>query len=253
MEETVKESEVPEKQETDEKGKVEELAKELGWRDDFDGDEFVDAKSYILKGKDIQATMKNHIKEQKKQLTDLSGSVQQLQTHNEMVFKAEVKRLESELSTLKKEKKEAIEDGDVDKVDQLDEQIDGVKEAMIEPQKTSNPDFDKWVAKNEWYTNDTEMAAYADTIADQNAGAPFSRVSVLVTRKVKEMYPDKFEDNPKPKASPVEGATRKTTKVKFTKADLTDEQRMIAKQFAQQGIMTESQYIKDIAKIQGAA
>ena len=238
--------------EKQEPGEIETLATEIGWRPDGE----LDAKDYILKSRDIQDTMREHIKTQKKQLGELGSSVSELKTHNERVYKAEVSKLTTEVNMLKKEKRTAIEDGDADKVDELDEQIDWLKEAMVKPKETqANPDFNTWIEvdKNKWYTEDQEMADYADTIADQHKGAPFERVSALVEKKVKEMFPDKFPAKKSLPASPVEGAGKKIVVAKFTKADLTDSQKDIMNKFVKQGIMTEKDYIRDIAIQQGQA
>ena len=240
-----------EKTPPEEPNEVEDLATEIGWRS---GGE-LDAKDYILKSRDIQDTMRDHIKTQKTQLNELGSSVADLKVHNERVYKAEVKQKDAEIKVLKAEKKEAIEDGDVEKVDELDEQIDGLKEEMAEPivQVPVNEDFGIWVENNKWYQEDKEMADYADSIADRNEGAPFKRVTVLVEKKVKEMFPDKFPaQKTAPPASPVEGAGKKIASSKFTKADLTDSQKTIMGKFVKQGIMTEKQYIEDIGTTQGA-
>lgn len=243
---------------------IEELAGEIGWRPDG----ALDAKEYILKSRDIQDTMRTHIQDQKKQLTDLGGSVAELKTHNERVYKAEVSRLTAELGGLKKEKREAIEDGDAAKVDELDEQIDGVKEAIAAPKTDASPAAEDpaltaWLQENPWYDTDPEMAKYANAVADQNPGAPYDRVLSLAASKVKEMFPDKFEagggtpapGTPAPRAttpaSPVEGGNRRVAAAAFTRADLSSDQISIMSQFVRQGIMTEKAYIEDIAKTQG--
>lgn len=229
--------------------KVEDLAAEIGWRADGE----LDADAYILKSRDIQDTMRTHIKDQKKQLFDLGSSVKELKTHNERVYKAEVSKLKTELTTLKQEKKNAIEEGDVKKVEELDSQIDGVKDAMESPaeEDAGNLEFNDWAKDNIWFNKDKEMTAYANAIADQHQGAPFSRISALATKKVKEMFPDKFTTTRK-ESSPVEGSEKRTISTKFTKADLTQGQRGIMSQFVKQGIMTEKAYLADIAKTQGA-
>ena len=243
MEEAV---EVLEKQEPVE---IEELATEIGWRPDGE----LDAKAYILKSRDIQDTMREHIKTQKKQLGELGSSVAELKTHNELVYKAELKRKDAEINQLKKERKEAIEDGDVEKVEELDGQIDGLKDEISKPKQAPvNSEFDKWVEKNKWYTEDAEMKEAADKIADENEGAPFKTVARLVGLEIKEKFPNKFKSKTIP-ASPVEGAGKRTATGKFTRADLTDSQKTIMNQFVRQGIMTEKQYISDIATQQGAA
>lgn len=254
------------KKEPDEKvepneDKVEALAKEMGWqpKDNFKGEEYVDAAEYIRKGQDIQDGMRKSLKDQKKQLSDMSSSISELKQHNERVYKAEVSQLKKELSDLAKQKKTAIEDGDVDKVGELDEQMDTVKESMEPPEKPekaeTTPEFEDWVGENDWYLKDAEMAAYADTLSDQYKGAPFSRMSALVTKQVKEMFPDKFSQKKSERTpiSRVEGGDRKPPSIKFTKSDLTDSQKSIMSQFVRQGIMSEKQYIEDIAKVAGGA
>lgn len=242
---------------------LESVATELGWNAEYDGEDKVDAKTFLLKSREIQDTMRNHIKDQKGQLKELTSSVAELKSHNERVYKAEVSKLKSELETLKEEKREAIEDGDVDKVDELDEKIDGVEDAIKEPEKKedtgNNEEFEAWVAANKWYEKDPEMAAYADAIASESKGASFQRVAALVDRKVREMFPDRFSEKAldTPKAakttSRVERSGGRPQGKQFTKTDLTDSQKAIMSQFVRQGIMTEKQYIADIAKTEGAA
>lgn len=246
---------------TEESNEVEVLAQEMGWRpkDNFNGDDadFVDAAQYIRKGQDIQDGMRKSLKDQKRQLSDMSVSLTELKQHNERVFKAEVGQLKKELNDLTHQKKAAIQDGNVPLVDELDEQIDTVKESMVPPEKvvTANPeggDFDDWVKDNDWYNSDKEMATYADSVADSHKGAPFARVAVLVSKRVKEMFPDKFpapKTNNAPNASRVEAGGRRATTGKFTKANLSDSQKSIMNQFVKQGIMTEKDYIKDIALV----
>lgn len=241
---------------------VEILAKEMGWqpKDNFkgDGDNYVDAEQYIRKGQDIQDNMRKSLKDQKQQLSDLAGSLKELQSHNERVYKAEVTQLKKELSDLTQQKKEAIQDGNVEKVGEIDEQIDSVKESMVPPAKTDTSakvggDFEVWVKDNKWYESDKEMSAYADSLADKHEGAPFARVAALVTKQVKEMFPDKFPSSAKRQevstAPRVEAGTRKAMTTKFTKSDLTDSQKSIMQQFVKQEIMSEKQYIEDIATI----
>lgn len=253
---------------------VEALATKLGWNKEHTGTERVDAATYILRSKDIQQTMKEHNKDLKNQLTGLQGSVEALKDHNERVYQAELRKLKSELAVLKQEKRDAIELADVDKVEALDKQIDDVKSTIEIPDKKStvvNPAYDDWVKDNQWYLTDNEMATYADAVAEQYAGAPPERVFAIVRQKVKEVFPDKFEqkkasddksvkladksvENKKvvgPK-SPVEKGSRGSEGDNFSKSDLSPEQLTIMNQFVKGGIMTEDQYIADIAKMQGA-
>jgi len=266
---------------TEENQTIEELATQLGWKHDHDGENFVDASTYILRSREIQDSMRDHNKDLKSQLSNLQGSVDALKEHNERVYKAELTRMQGEIERLRKERREAIETADVDKVDALDKEITGLEENLNQPAPKSgpstNPIYDDWVKDNEWYLTNNEMAAYADTVAQQYAGAPLERLYPLVRQKVAEVFPEQFASketpqgdkkmtlaNPNPNpdkstkakavgpASPVERGTKSGATPVFTKADLTSEQQTIMNQFVKSGIMTEEQYIKDISKLQEA-
>ena len=243
---------------------VEALAEQLGWNKDYKGPEAVDAATYILRSREIQDTMRGHNKDLKGQIGNLQKSIEALQVHNEKVYKAEVKKLQAEITSLKAARREAIELADVNKVDELDSQIEEIQnnlnESKTKQEQTkatngvANDVYPEWIKENRWYENDPEMAAYADRVAAKYEGAPLDRVFKLVTQQVREVFPDKFETskNPIGPKSPVEASSRNQPTGSFTKADLSAEQVQIMNQFVRQGIMTEQQYINDIAKMQGA-
>jgi hypothetical protein len=245
---------------------VKELATQLGWREDHKGEDAVDAVTYILRSKDIQKSMSQHNKDLKEQLQALNSSVSALKAHNESVYKAEVKKLEAEVTALKKERRSAIELADINKVEELDKQIDELQKDINTPKivekqsvaQTANSVYDEWIKDNQWYLEDDEMAKFADNIAQQYVGAPLNRIYTLVKNRVQEVFPDKFEvvkpasqvKTPIGPKSPVERSSTKGNNVSFTKADLTPDQVQIMTQFVRGGIMTEEQYINDIAKMQ---
>lgn len=249
---------------------VKALATKLGWREDHTGDDSVDASTYILKSKDIQKSMGQHNKDLKDQLHALGGSVSALKKHNENVYQSEVKKLTGEITTLKKERRAAIELADIGKVDELDKQIDDIQKDIDAPkpadeqeeQVADNPVYDEWIEDNDWYLEDAEMAQFADSVAQQYVGAPLERVYAMVRNKVQEIFPDKFaakvhevktDESVKPLVgpkSPVESSSVKVVEGAFTKADLTSAQLQIMNQFVRSGIMTEEQYVNDIAKMQ---
>jgi len=257
---------------------IEDLATQIGWNANYKGKESIDAATYILKSREIQDTMKGHNTDLKTQLSDVKNSINDLKDHNKRVYQTEISRMQTELDSLKKQKRAAVEVADVPKVDELDKQIDDLQKDLNlpEPKNTSssNPVFDEWVKDNQWYLTDSEMATYAETVADQYKGAPADKIYKVVRQKVMEIFPENFEDkeskqskqsdqskdgenlqsnNVKPigPKSPVEAAKNNKVASTFTKADLTPEQTTIMNQFTKLGVMTEEQYIKDILKMQG--
>lgn len=251
---------------------VEELAAQLGWRADHVGEDAVDAATYILRSKDIQKAMSKHNKDLKENLGTVQASINALKEHNEQVYRAEVKRLEGEIATLKKERKSAIELADVDKVEEIDAQIEERQKDIATPKMNTgsqadgaaNPVYDEWITDNQWYLEDDAMAKFADSVAQNYVGAPLERIYSIVRQKVQEVFPEKFATNqgvpgvkvavkPVGPVSPVDkGSNGKGSGSSFSKADLTPDQINIMNQFVRGGILTEEQYINDIAKMQDA-
>ena len=249
---------------------VEELAAQLGWRADHVGEDAVDAATYILRSKDIQKSMSKHNKDLKENLSTVQASINALKEHNERVYQADVKRLQGEIAALKKERKSAIELADVDKVEELDAQIEEKQKDIAapkmdtgsKPDEVVNPVFDEWIQDNQWYLEDPEMAQFADSVAQNYVGAPLERIYSVVRQKVQEIFPEKFSSpqsatvakvasKPIGPVSPVDkGSNGKGSASTFTKADLTPDQVSIMNQFVRGGIMTEEQYINDIARMQ---
>jgi len=244
---------------------IEELATQIGWRPNHNGKDYVDAATYILRSREIQETMKEHNDSLKGQLSDMQNSIEALKIHNEKVYRADVKRMQTEIEDLRKQKREAVELADVDKVDELDKQIDDLQKDLYEPrsekQPVQNPVYAEWIKDNQWYLNDPEMATYAESVAEQYVGAPLDRLYKIVRNKVAEVFPEKFDvpkvapskmEKPIGPQSPVEASTNNGAKSSFTEADLTPSQVAIMNQFVKQEIMTKDQYINDIQRMQEA-
>lgn len=252
--------------ETESEVTIEDLASQIGWNPNHEGEDKVDAATYILKSREIQETMRDNNKDLKNQLSTMQSSIESLKEHNENVYRADVRRMQAEVEALKREKRSAVELADVEKVDAIDKKIDNITKDLATPKQPTeapaNPIYDEWIKDNQWYLTEPDMAQFAETVAQQYNGAPLDRIYNLVRAKVAEVFPEKFESKPAvtPKTevtkpvgpkSPVEAPTKSgNNKSTFTKADLTTDQLAIMNQFVKTGVMSEDQYIKDIAKMQ---
>jgi hypothetical protein len=255
------------KQEPTDRSNIEKIAIKLGWNPDHEGGDraYVGAEEYILRSREIQDTSKKQLKSTRRQVSDLERGLEALKRHNEQVYEVQVANLKKEIRKLKKERKEADEDGNTELVKELDkeiEEIDKIPAKAPVPETKSNPDFIKWLDKNSWYENDKEMQIYAD-IQGQSAdlaGLPASKFYDAITDRVKKHFPEKFEaegkvdkkttETKEPKATSVEGPTpRRTRQPKFTYKDLSDEQKKNCKFFVDRGVMSQEDYIKQLADI----
>ncbi len=259
--------------ETEEPTGIDLLAREMGWNPDYKGldREFVDSKTYILRSREIQDTMRSQLKAQGTQIEDLqqtvSSGLDNLRQHQEKVSKVEITKLKGEIASLKTKRRAAVKEGDVSLVDELDEQIEGRQAASQEAgteistpspktKATPPPEFAPWVERNQWYQTDIEMTDFANSIVNQNPqlAAPevYSRLLKLVDRKMRAEFPDKFKkalENPSSKVPLVEGGGRKAAgKKTFTKNDLSDYQKSVLKDALKLKVMTEKEYIEDLVK-----
>ena len=261
--------ETPEEPETPKEPTVEEIAKDLGWRpkDEFQGDDdnYVDPATYIRKSKDIQQSMSQHLKDNRRKLDQMDKAVKDLHHHYETVSKAEIQKQQKVIERLRKEKREAIEEGDADRVDAIEsemlEQYSSMETSRPTPEVPEpNPHdvevFDGWKSKNDWYKvkggdGDPDMTAYADRLANlpEYDALPYQRKLVTVTELVKKAFPDKFQTQRAPTVNSVEAPRGTNSKRQFTTSDLSSDQRSIMKNFVNRGIMTEKQYIADLVKI----
>lgn len=236
---------------------VELQAKEAGWvpKEEFDGEEhkWVDAGEFLRRGE-----LFKKIEDQNKQLKDVRNALAELKKLNSQVREVEYKRA---LDTLRKQKKEALENGDAEAVIAAEERIDLVKEqqqqlksqpADVQAQEgTEHPEFVAWVEQNSWYKSSAPMKAFADTLGDQLAKAGNSPSEVLrkVAAEVRKEFPHRFNNPNREKAGAVEaskGSSRSTGS--FV---LSDDERRIMNNFVRTGALTEKEYIDQLKKVRG--
>lgn len=236
---------------------IEQRAMDGGWvpQEEWQGDpddwrpakEFVDRGELFKKIEDQSRTIK-----QFKQTLDAMGK------HHAQVREVEYKRA---LETLKAQKKEALVEGDADAVIDIDEKIALVREeqqelkstpAPVSQEPTANPILDRWQEKNNWYSRDKAMTAFADALGRElhSEGKSLSDALVEIDKQVKTEFPHKFRNPNKDKPGIVEGSSNRGGKADLS-MDLTEEERQVMHKLVKTGVMTKEQYIKDLRAIKG--
>jgi hypothetical protein len=240
---------------------IEQRAIDQGWRpkDQWEGDpnewrtakEFVDRGELFSKIHDLSSENKQ-IKEALKGLLD----------HHKKVKENEYQRA---IDHLRQQKKEALIEGDADKVVQVEEAIDLVKakqeeDRAVKQEQTQNPAaspvFTRWIQANSWYVSDNEMRQFADEIGSgyfqRNKGnISESELYEYVTKRVKQTYPDKFRGQGTRTPS-VEANT--TSKPKSSERfSLTDDEERVMKTFVRTGVMTKDEYITELKRVKGVS
>lgn len=231
---------------------IEREAMQHGWRpkDQFDessgkkwrsAEEFMDRKPLFDK-----------IDEQHKRLRDLENGVKALAEHNKRIEEAAYQRAMRELRA---ERKQALEDGDLVKAEEIRDRIDEVKEQQRKqpaPQQASNPQFDAWVAENKWYNEDPKLRKFADGVAldlrNQGVNDPVTFLK-SIEREVRETFPDKFR-NPNRDLAPKLDSGKGSSKPDTFQISADDE-RIIDRMIKAGVGITREEYIAQLRKARG--
>ncbi len=231
-------------------------ARASGWvpKEEYNGDEnkWVDADEFVRRG-----PLFKKIDGQQRELKEVRKALDQLKNHHNSVKENAYK---DALASLKAEKRNAFTEGDPDKIIQIDERIDLVKEQQRQfsqerAQEVNNavreeihPDFAVWTERNPWYNTSRPMRAFADALGIELRATGLTPQEVLkkVELQVKEEFPTKFRNPNRDKASPVEGTSKGSGKP--TNDGLSDMERNVMERFVRQNVMTREQYIAEIKK-----
>lgn len=241
---------------------IEDRAREQGWKpkEEYEGDssKWVSAETFVAKGELI-----TRIESLGKKLKDSEKAISMLKEHHTRVKETEFKNA---VAFLKAQKKEAYEQGDVDKIMEIDDKLAEVKETQrrqleVEAQDVSksgenHPDFQEWLAGNTWYNKDSDMRGDADMIGaafkNRNPSKTPTEVLEHVTEKIKKMYPDKFQNQNRNRLSAVEGGTGTRQSSSRDDIVLSEDEKRVMNTFIRQGILTKEEYMNDIKKLRGA-
>lgn len=225
-------------------------AKEKGWRpkEDFEGDveAWIPAEEFIKR-----QPLFDKIKNQSKKLKDLEKTVEALSKHYKIGIEQAKERA---LSELKEKRKEAIELGEADIVEQLDLKIDQVKQ--IAPPETNStglaPEIESFIEDQKtWFNKDFEMTdfavSYNESYLKRNPGNLEKSLEETL-KAVKKAYPDKFENTRRKIAPTVEGgeAIEKNAR-KYAFSRLNNEQKIVYNQLVKtHKQMTHDEYFKSL-------
>lgn len=154
-------------------------ARVFGWvpKEEFRGSEhdWVDAEAFVKRGKEINPILRKNnemllkkLDEKSKEIDSIKASVEEFKVFQKDAFERKQAQYEVEISELKAEKKAAIREGDGDRVVDIDDRLDAIKdeqrEAVKQPEPkevpkvaANDPELDSWLARNDWFGQDQEM------------------------------------------------------------------------------------------------
>jgi hypothetical protein len=179
---------------------------------------------------------------------ELRKAVTDLMDHNRRMDKVAYDRA---LESLKGAKKQALEDGDADRVIEIDDQLIDLKQAQknapaAQPEAPGMPpEFQSWVSRNKWYDTDTELRSDADAAGlaykRNNIHASPQEVLDYVEKFIRKANPDRFPKKVVP-PSPEAGDRAANKPAPRGDVSLNEDETRAMKRFARLGVMTETEY-----------
>ena len=234
-------------------------AKEAGWHKggkDRDGnelsaDEFLARKPLFNKIHGLQDKYD-------KDITELKDMVRGLQDDNKKITVASMKKQESLMAQLQAEKGKALDDLDVEKVKELDNQIDTVREtiSLNKPEPAASREewegaYTSFLHDNDWYDDKPGLAKRADMIArnimEKDKNTLPTDLYLSVAKKIREEFPERFAEK---KVTTKVGTTnnrgsRNVSKKQVRLSDLDPEEARIVRNMMDMTGKSEEEYLKN--------
>lgn len=247
---------------------AEQRAMSKGWRpkDQFEGDpdEWRPAREWLERG-ELFERMRHISKEANEAKQALNGVYGEFVKYRQNAY-------QQALQALKADRREAMQEGDFEKVEKIEEQIDTAKQAAaaeaqkLRQQTQANkealtPAYQEFVAANPWYTTDTELRDAADAVAmnfmrEKNGQYDEFELTDFVSKRVRKLFPDKFKrpsGPPSPDSSGSRQSGNTTTQVRQSsglESRMSSEEQKIMQTLIKSGVVTKEQYMKDYEAIQ---
>ncbi len=238
-----------------------ERAVRMGWAplEEFRGgeDRWIDYDEFLRRGEETLPILKERLRKTDKHVQELQSDLHDV-VKNQGKFERDTRdRIQGELDG---RAREAVEQGDVAAYDQVQKEIkdlDTPPPAAADPGTGkpaggSDPAYDAWHAKNEWYGTDEDRTAFAET-----AAAPFvkrTRPELIgtahfyaeVEKLVRKQYPKSFQNPNRGRPADVAGAGLPGQQGgKKTYADLPANAKAACDRFVARKDTTQEAYVAD--------
>lgn len=249
-------------------------ARAQGWvgQDEFRGREsdWVDAETFVKRGREILPIVRKNnekllkeLQEARKIAEEARETAKEFQKFQKEQYDRKAKELEAQLATLKEARRDAINSGDGDRVVQLEEAQEALRDELNEakaaskvtapPPNDNKPDesLQAWLNKNDWFGVDKRTTGIANGLGEALRAENPNLVGQAFLDKLDEelaaTLPEKF--GKKKTVNPMDGmsgsAAGRPSKGKQSYDSLPADAKAACDRFVKQGLMTKEDYVKD--------
>ncbi len=247
---------------------LEAEASSKGWlpKDKYPGDpsKWVDAGTFVDRGKKFVTNLMQEITYLKKKVEGFEGTKAEVRKFYEEAMAKKDTELNEAITELRRQRTQAIRDGEDDQALAIEDRIDLLKEEKVTLKNTKpvvaveetattpelDPVLEEWIEDgNSWFKEDAKLQAYAVTLGKEllSKGETLRGRKLLdkITGMMKEDFPRKFNPSPRVRDSGVEpgspGAGKASGK---TERDLPEEERQLMNQFVKEKWITKEDFLK---------
>lgn len=235
-----------------------------GWvpKDQYTGDpaKWVDAATFVERGNNFNANLKKKVSSLEAQLASFKGTAEAFKKFHAEAMAGKQKELDSALTQLKREHREAIREGDDDAADALEgrmevlrqEKITAAAEVVEAPaENAQTPELKAWVEDgNEWFESDKKLQTYALGVAQElvTNGEKLRGRAFLdkVTEIMREEFPAKFSNPNRRRAGMSEAGGKAAIGIPGrTERDLPAADRQLMRDFVSAGWTTKEKFLAE--------
>jgi hypothetical protein len=236
---------------------VEEQARAMGWapEEDWRGpkEKWVDAQTFVDRGKDRIPVLNERIKNQARQLNEMKATMAEFAGHYSSVQKNAYERAYRDIKQMQSQ---AVAEGDMQKYAELDSHLEQMRAnppqapQVAPPNPADDPVYQEWLSENKWYVTDPQLGQYAETIGNyirtQNPNLHGADFLSEVASEVKKRFPERFgiQSRPVPTVEGARSAAPKPGKGKGYR-DLPADAKQACDKFVKQGLLKREDYVRD--------
>jgi len=223
-------------------------AMKQGYNPEYAGENKKSPKEYLEVSMRHNKVLKERNDRLAEQIDTLNDQMTQLVAfQNEQKQKA----INKALAELNAQKKEAISDGDHQRVEEIDDQINKQTVAI----KANDPILELWLQRNPWYKDNEDLGIEADIIAQQlkatgrfdGSDKDYERLLNTVEKRIKSSFSDKFKNPKKDNPAEVDSgnvSSGRQSSSKKSYADLPADAKAACDRFVANKTMTRDQYVE---------
>lgn len=239
---------------SEEERNFEKEASSEGWRpqEEWKGDpeKWVTAETFVERGEKIAGILKSKVDRLASEVQHLKQSNAKFGEYHKKTIERERLESEQKIQALETMLSEAVDAGDGKTFTRVNRELSNLKQniPVEQPEFSIDPIEAQWLTDNPWYNNDPQLRAMADGVSNAVDLEGFMGQSRLdeITRRVKETFPDKF-DNPNRKREPTVGdgspQVEEPVKAKSYK-NLPKDAKEACDGFVKDGFMTKEDYVE---------